>query len=374
MLSASRYPGVDIPFVADQIEARKRAREKLPAWYNERGIVYPSRLAVEQCSSEQTAGYKRALAVGETLCDLTGGLGVDAWSFSRAMKEVLYVERLPAYCEAARHNFTVLGAGNIRVICGEAGDRLPEISADTIYLDPARRAAGNRRVFALADSEPDLLQLKPLLLKAARRVIVKISPMADLSETVRLLPETGEIHLLSVRNECKELLFVLGHSPRPEAITIHAVNFTSSGKEQHNSFLMQEERESIPFWAERVEEYLYEPHASLLKAGAFKWVSSSFQLKKLHPHSHLYTADRYLPDFPGRVFVVEEQGDFSGRQLKQIARRYPKANITTRNFNLTAAELRRKSGITEGGECYLFATTLSPGIAKLLLCRKAIRV
>ena len=214
LLAASRYPEIDVPFAVEQLLARRQVREKLPSWHANEDVVYPSRLAAEQCSSEATARYKQALARGGSCCDLTGGLGVDAFYFAQRVAEVTYVERFAAYCEAAAHNFAVLGAGNIRVVQGDARELAGKVEADTFYIDPARRREGNRRVFALTDCEPDVLQLKAALLGKAKRVVVKISPMADIGETLRLLPETREVHVLAVRNECKELLFVLeGASP-----------------------------------------------------------------------------------------------------------------------------------------------------------------
>jgi hypothetical protein len=371
LLSASRYPGVEMPFVVEQIIARRQAREKLPSWHAERRLVYPSRLSVEQCSSEVTAAYKRRLVTGDRACDLTGGLGVDAHALSGAAREVIYVERDDACCLAARANFDVLGATNITVLHEEAARAAARVAADTFYLDPSRRAAGNRRVFALADCEPDVLQLKALLLERARRVIVKCSPMADITGSLRLLPESEEVHVLSVRNECKELLFVLGCGHRPGEIPLHAVNVTATGEEQHLAFTPREEREALPRPAGRVEEYLYEPNSALLKAGAFKTVATRFDLAKLHPSSHLYTSARRAGHFPGRVFVVDEVVDFSGKALARLARRFPRARLATRNFPLTVDALRQKSGIAEGGDAYLFATTLAPRGTVLLLCHKA---
>ncbi|MDR2129925.1 MAG: SAM-dependent methyltransferase [Odoribacteraceae bacterium] len=371
LLSAHSYPGVEIPFAIEQILARRQAKEKLPTWYEERRVVYPSRLAVEQCSSEATAAYKQRLLVGSSLCDLTGGLGVDTHSFSQATREVIYVERDLACCQAARENFTLLNAPHVFVRHEEAGKAAGEIVTDTFYIDPSRRTNANKRVVTPADCEPDVLQLKPLLLARARRVIVKCSPMMDITESLHLFPESEEIHVLAVKNECKELLLVLGQAYRLEQATLHAVNITAAGEEQHLSFTLQEEREALPLQAEKIGRYLYEPNSALLKAGAFKTVATRFNLGKLHPRSHLYTADRLVATFPGRIFAVDETIDFSGKALKQLANRFPKAHLTTRNFTLSVAELRQKSGIKEGGELYLFATTLAQRGGVLLLCHKA---
>jgi len=371
LLAAGRYPDVDVPFAVEQLMARRQIRDKLPSWHARRELVYPSRLAAEQCSSEATATYKQGLATGNTLCDLTGGLGVDTYFFSRTVPRVYYAERWPDYREAARRNFATLGAKNIEVVEGDAAEVAERLTVDTFYLDPARRGEGNKRVFALTDCEPDVLALKPLLLRHAHQVIVKISPMADIAETLRLLPETVEVHAVAVRNECKELLFVLENDRTGQEPTIHAVNLPARGAVQCFSFLPSDEANAHPLFAEHVGTYLYEPHSALLKSGAFKLVSTRLGVQKLHASSHLYTADTPLPDFPGRRFRVEAVHDFSGKQLRQLGRSLRQANLTTRNFPLTVAQLRQKSGLAEGGDCYLFATTCTPDRLVLIQTRKA---
>lgn len=361
LLSASRFPELDISFAVDQILARRQIRDKLPAWYKLEDICYPSRLSTEQCSSEQTAAYKQRLIKGDVVHDLTGGLGVDSYYFSQKAREVVYIERFADYCSVARHNFSILNAGNIRVLHADVRDILRSLRPDTFYIDPARRSDCNQRVYALSDCEPDILQLKPILLEQAQRLIVKVSPMADLEETLRLLPETKEIHILAVKNECKELLFILEDSTPLSAsgVEIHAVNLRPDLPPQTFAFRLNEEKEAVSQTTDTVKQYLYEPHAALLKSGAFKLTARRFCLQKLHQHSHLYTSGQYCSDFPGRCFIVDETFRFSGKLLKQMGRQFPKANLTTRNFTLTVAELRKRTGIKEGGDLYLFATTLA---------------
>lgn len=369
LLAARKYPGVDVRLAAEQIIARKAVKDKLPEWHARQELIYPSRLAAEQCSSETTARYKQRLALGDTLCDLTGGLGVDCYYFSQAVKQVFYVERNPEYRQAAAQNFKLLGANNITCVTGDARETAKEITADTFYLDPARRAKDNRRVFALSDCEPDILQLKPLLLKKARRVIVKISPMADLTETLRLLPETREVHILAVKNECKELLFVLEEKRDNSPTTIFTANLIPGGEQTFN-FTQEEEEAATAPTATEIGAYLYEPNAAILKGGAFKTIACRHGLAKLERHSHLYTSQEPTADFPGRTFRVESALDFSGKRLKTLGKSLPKANITVRNFPLSVAEIRQKSGIQEGGDTYLFATTLHPKHLILVISRK----
>ncbi|MDF9831018.1 SAM-dependent methyltransferase [Parabacteroides sp. PF5-6] len=363
LLSASRYPEVDMPFVVDQIAARRQIRDKLPSWYAFEDLIYPSRLAAEQCSSEQTARYKQRLVNAEDLvCDLTGGLGVDSHSFSQKAKEVLYIERFENYAEAARHNMAVLGARNIQVRQGDTTEMIAALpDPDVFYIDPARRGESNKRLFALEDCEPDLLTLLPDLLKKAPQVIAKISPMADIDHTLKLLPQTAAVHVLSVRNECKELLFVIEREPQTAAVPVSCMDFNAVGEERTFRFMREEEQGAQPVYANTLRTYLYEPNASVMKAGAFKSIAVQYDMEKLGMHSHLYTSDRLIDDFPGRTFEIREVIPFQHKTLKTLSRRYPKANITVRNFPLTVEELRRRTGIREGGDVYLFATLLADG-------------
>lgn len=367
LLHAQRYPEIDMAFAVDQIIARRHIKAKLPLWYQNRSLVFPSRIAAEQCSSELTASYKQQLIKGERVCDLTGGLGIDSWYFARKAREVIYVERNPEYCQAAAHNFKTLRAGNIRVINSDCRAIPDSVQTDTFYIDPARRSDTDKRLFALSDCEPNILKLKETLLRQAQRLIIKISPMADLTETIRLLPETVEIHILAVKNECKELLFVLENTP--QEVRIHTRAFYSSGCQEY-SFSLQEEREAPLLLAETPGVYLYEPNAALLKSGAFKSIAIRYEVFKLHKHSHLYTSDTYCKNFPGRKFLIRESIPFTGKLLKQLRKTTPQANIAVRNFPMTVEQIRKTTGIADGGETYLFATTLADARRFLFLCEK----
>lgn len=371
LLAASRYPGIDVPFAVEQIVSRWQIRDKLPSWFANDELVFPSRVAAEQCSSEQAARYKEQFIRENTcLCDLTGGLGVDSSFFSHKARRIIYVERFDAYCEAARHNFRILGADNIEVWQGDATlllNDLPEI--DVFYIDPARRGDGNKRVFALQDCEPDLTKLLPSLLERAPLVITKLSPMADIHQVLELLPGTQEVHVLSVRNDCKELLLVIGRSEASRSLPVTCVNYTAEGWEERFVFDLQQEKQQEITYAGDIRSYLYEPNASLLKAGAFKSVTM-LGVNKLHPHSHLYTSSQLIETFPGRIFQVEEVLPFNNALCKILNRTIPKANITIRNFPLTVEGLRKKTKLKDGGDVYLFATTLSDRQKVLIRCSK----
>lgn len=374
ILAASRFPDLDIPFLADQIAARRQIRDKLPSWYANPQLIFPARVAAEQCSSEQTAAYKQQLTEPHwTLCDLTGGLGIDSYFFSRQIKHLTYIERFDTYCQAARHNFACLGATNITVLNADAtqlSDRLPEV--DAFYIDPARRGESNKRVFALQECEPDLPTLLPVLLNRAPRVIAKLSPMADIRHTLDRLPGTTAVHVLSVRNECKELLFVIDRDGAVRTDPqVECVNFATDGLPSSFGFTLREEQEAPLLLATGgVEAWLYEPNASVLKAGAFKQVAVRTGTRKLHVSSHLYTTSERVDDFPGRIFQVEEVLPFGGKHTKNLFKTIPQANITTRNFPLSVEELRKRTGIADGGAVYLFATTLVDGTKVLVKCRK----
>ncbi|MDR1881126.1 MAG: class I SAM-dependent methyltransferase [Tannerellaceae bacterium] len=372
LLNASRYPEVDMPFVVEQIAIRRQVREKLPLWCANEGVIFPSRLAAEQSSSEQAARYKQRLAAGLVhVCDLTGGMGVDSFFLSRVVERLTYIERNGAYCDAARQNFAALNAPNITVWEGDAAALLPDLpETGLFYIDPARRGKGDKRLFALQDCEPDLQRLAPVLLERAPAVVAKLSPMADISHTLSLLPATVEVHVLAVRNEVKELLFVMKRGGEGRAPVIRCVHFTTAGKEEAFSFLAEEEKAAPSRPAPRLMAYLYEPNASILKAGAFKRIAFCYGVEKLHVNSHLYTSDRLVEDFPGRIFEVEEAFPFSGKRCKTLAQYIPQANITTRNFPLTAEALRQRTKIRDGGEAYLFATTTAKEGKVLIKCRK----
>lgn len=372
LLQASRYPDMDIPFLADQIRARRQIRTKLPSWFANGDLVFPATVAAEQCSSELTAIYKQRLVMpGDRLCDLTGGLGIDSFYFSLKVKSVHYVERFKEYCEAARMNFQTLGAGNITVINGDSLEYLDSTPAvDVFYIDPSRRGAGGRRVYALSDYEPDLPGILPKLLRIAPRLIAKLSPMADIKQGMALLPGTSGIHVLSVRNECKELVFDIHRDAGASPVEIHCVNLLPEGKESVFTFTGEEEQTAATCFADSAGKYLYEPNASVMKAGAFKSVANRHGVKKLQVNSHLYTSDTFMGDFPGRIFVVDGVYEFNNRLCKKLRGMVPKANISARNFPLHAEDLRKKCKIEEGGDVFLFATTMARGNRVIIRCHK----
>ena len=378
-LQAKKYPDVDMPTAITQIAGRQIAAEKIPSWKEIEDIWYPKHLSLEQCSSEITARYKASLLQGESLTDLTAGFGIDCSFLADGFKSATYVERQKELCEIAAHNFPILNLNHITVRNEDGVAYLQTMSpVDCIFLDPARRNEHGGKTVAISDCEPDVAELEELLLSKANRVMVKLSPMLDLSLALKELRHTQEVHILSVNNECKELLLLLGQEPPaeqnpPEEVPIHCVNLFTKGvqEKQHFVFTREQEQRSECMYTDTLGSYLYEPNTSLLKAGAFRSITAAYPIKKLHPNSHLYTSDVLITDFPGRAFRIINQCSFNKKEIKESLSDLKKANITVRNFPATVAELRKRINLAEGGDTYLFASTLNNGQKILLRCEKA---
>ena len=383
-LQARRYPSVDMPAAITQISGRQIAKEKIPAWAGNENILYPAHLSLEQCSSQVTAQYKAEIignlprtrqehpAKAGTFTDLTGGFGIDCAFLSSRFGHATYVERQEALCRIAAHNFPALGLNHISVCHADSVRHLQEMEpVDCIFIDPARRDGHGGKTVAIGDCEPDVSALEELLLRKARHVLVKLSPMLDLTLALNDLKHVREAHIVSVGNECKELLLLLGQGETlpTDDIPIHCVNFTSAPAPQALVFTRGQEKECACPYTPLLKPYLYEPNASVLKAGAFRSLSSLYKIEKLHPNSHLYTSDSLLPDFPGRTFRITSSCGFGKKEVKEMLAAEKKANLTVRNFPATVAELRKRLKLAEGGDTYLFATTLADGKKVLIRCQ-----
>jgi hypothetical protein len=374
-LRLGRFPHLNASTVLRQVAGYQSLARKVPSWYANPDLIFPDSLPLEQCSSEATAAYKTALLdrIGPiaSIADLTGGFGVDFAFMATRRARALYVDRREDLCLCAAHNFKALGL-TAEILQGDGPSLLADSSYtfDLIFIDPARRDAKGGKVVALSDSEPDLTQIKEGLLSRASFVLAKISPMLDLSLALSQLPETVEVHVVSVDGECKELLFLLSREVLLEEPRIFCVNLRSRSAEQHFVFTRTEEQDAQCRYIPNPSTYLYEPNASLLKAGAFSILTQSFDLYKLHPNSHLYTSEVLIADFPGRIFSVESVMSVHQREWKKQLAGLTKANITTRNFPESVDALRKKTSLKDGGETYLFATTLLNGKKVFLKCRK----
>lgn len=373
-MAARKYPDIDVPFVVEQIEARRRLKGKLPEWYENKDIIMGGRVPAEQCSSEQTARYKQSIVKGESLCDMTGGMGVDFWYMSEGMERAIYTERNEELCSIAKHNFQVLQTLRPEYVirCGD-GRELPIPSVDIIYLDPARRAGDGSRVYAMEDCEPNIVEWQDELLKHAKMVLVKLSPMVDLTDVLRKLKGVKELHIVGVKNECKEIL-VKAHafddSVCAGCVEVHCVDFLTSGKIEYVFSLLGGMEISLTDGG--VKRHLYEPDVTLMKAGAFGSLCARYPVWQLDVDTHLMTSDEWIPEFPGRVFEVEEMIPFSSKVLKRLKKEIPHANIAVRNFVMPADELRKKTGIKDGGEVYLFGAKVKDVGQMLLKCRKKV--
>ena len=356
----------DKRWLLQQIQSRQKAKSKLPSWYGNFDLLFPPPLSVEQCSSELTAGYKAALAHGGSLIDMTGGMGVDAAAFARHCDTVTFIERQADVAEAARHNFPLLGLRNIEVVCGDSTALLAALPpADHIYLDPARRNAG-RKVFRLEDCEPNLLQLLPALRTHTRHLLVKLSPLIDLTLLQRQLPGITALHIVSVHHEVKEVLAEVRFDQPATVPDIVCAELAEPCRSI--TFHATEQKDNKIVLAESVETYLYEPHPTVMKSGLMDVLAARFHLSKLHPHSHLYTSAELLPDYFGRVFAVQRVFSMGKKELKEGVDGLAKANITTRNFPLSAEGLRKKLKLGDGGAVTLFATTMGSNQHVLIRC------
>lgn len=365
-LRANPFPQLEYRDVLQQIESRQKCKTKLPVWYDTPGIYYPPKISVEQSSSEGTASYKSRLVAGSLLCDLTAGMGVDSHAFSKSVANVHSFELNPERAQIAAHNFKCLGAENIRIDSGEGwqGVLNQSLKPDWIYVDPSRRSNVKGKVFLLADCEPNVSELLPDYLERAPRIMIKTSPLLDISAGLSGLKHVAQIHIVALQGEVKELLWVInrGFEGEPEII---AVNLEKS-RETVFSFVRDSDVK-VQFHAP--ERFLYEPNAAVMKSGGFAHVGAQFDLAKLHLHSHLYTSSDLKKEFPGRIFNIEAVLPYEKQTMIQRLRG-TKANVSVRNFPEDVAFIRKKWKISDGGNTYAFFTTDLNEAKIVLLCSK----
>lgn len=365
-----KHPEVDLPWALDQIMGWQTARHKLPSWAACEGVVYPPHLNMEQCSSEPTARYKASLAMrlvtgegkaGSRLVDLTGGFGVDFSLMARGFTTATYVERNEMLCHIARHNFPLLGLHQAEVVCGDGTSYLQSLPVTSlsaihrervlIYLDPARRDGQGRKVFGMEDCTPDVVSLADALLQRADAVMVKLSPMLDWHEAVRKLPHVVEVHVVSVANECKELLLVLSHEARP-------LRVVCANDDQTFGYPVSATPSAATPPPSQEARYLLVPNSSVMKAGCFRELEAAFGVPQIGADAHLFLSGKPVEGFPGRQFHVLQTTSMNKRELRQAFQGVRQANIAVRHFPLTADALRRRLKLKDGGNLYVFATTL----------------
>ena len=416
-LALAKFPeGIDREFVIRQIHARQVLSKKLPSWAENDELVFPKKLSLEQCSSELTAKYKAELLSTKSheitrrefsedscsladekriLIDLTGGMGVDTAFLSDNFDKTYYVEMQEELCEIAKHNFKVMNK-NIEVVNNNAEHFLTICDeVDCIYLDPARRDEYGRKMVSLHDCSPDVVELHDLLLKKAKRVLVKVSPMLDIEMVKKELKDITEIHVVAVRNECKEILICQRTTDNGQQTCENSedcLQMIAVDLRENWNFAFTENEELEAQWtlADNVGRYLYEPGAACMKAGCFKLLSQRYGLDKLHRNSHLYTSDDLIPDFPGRIFEVVNVVPFDKKTKKTIwtldfedaktqrhkdtnkdSATFKKANVAVRNFPLSAEELKKNLGLQDGSDFYIFGTTMK-GEKKIVVLTKKV--
>ena len=400
-LQANRFPDVDMPYALDQIQGWQIARRKLPKWAACDGVIFPPHLSMEQCSSEPTAQYKLNLAMEWTtlnselstqncrrqqfktqnskfktstrMTDLTGGFGVDFSFTSCAFAAATYVERNEQLCHIVEHNLPLLGLNNATVVCADAAEYLSTVEPQTmLFLDPARRDEHGAKTVMLADCTPDVVQLLPKLLEKSRFTMLKLSPMLDWHKAVDDLQGTvREVHIVSVGGECKELLLVLSTVVESE-LKVYCADLSTAS--DTSSLFVYTPGSSAPVANSKLKtqnsKFVHEPNASIMKAGCFDELAAAYGVSPVSRNSHLFLSDEPVEDFPGRSFVVERVTTMNKSELRKALVGIEKANIATRNFPLSVAELRKRLKLKDGGDVYIFATTTAEGEHLLLISRK----
>ena len=380
-LQANRFPDVDMPYALDQIQGWQIARRKLPKWAACDGVIFPPHLSMEQCSSEPTAQYKLNLAMewaervghASRMTDLTGGFGVDFSFTSCAFAAATYVERNEQLCHIVEHNLPLLSLNNATVVCADAVEYLSTVEPQTmLFLDPARRDEHGAKTVMLADCTPDVVQLLPKLLEKSRFTMLKLSPMLDWHKAVDDLQGTvREVHIVSVGGECKELLLVLSMVVESE-LKVYCADLSIASAP--SSLFVYTPGSSAPVVNSKFKtqnsKFVHEPNASIMKAGCFDELAAAYGVSPVSRNSHLFLSDEPVEGFPGRSFVVERVTTMNKSELRKALVGIEKANIATRNFPLTVAELRKRLKIKDGGDVYIFATTTAEGEHLLLISRK----
>lgn len=365
VLKLSRqYPREEVSFIMDQLNGREVALEKFPTLASNEEIIYPSSYYLEQTSSEKTARFKANLVNGESLIDMTGGFGIDTYFFSKKINKIWYVEQDPVIYEIASKNLQLLNPG-IKTINRNSVEFLNDIEekVDWIYLDPIRRTK-EKRLSKIEEYSPNILELRELLLKKARNVMIKLSPMTDISQVVKAIGnKVSKVYVLAIDNECKELLLLLDEDEHSNVI-IESVHWIKDKEERFTSSLNKEHR--TPQLSEPLE-YLYEPNAAIFKAQQYDEQAGKYSLFKLHPNTHLYTSSQYNADYEGKVYKIKGIYPFDAKVFRK-ENPSPAFNIKTRNFPLTPSEVAKKLSVKEGGKQFLFCVRTNHEKLRLILC------
>lgn len=367
--------GFDYDAAITQIECRRRFSKKLAETLsNTPKFYFPNKLSGEQSTSDRLAGFHTMLIKGKTMIDLTAGLGIDALHCSRMCDSMTAIERSQELADALIYNARQTGCENITVICDDCRDIIKGSDKiyDTIFIDPARRATDGSRVFSLNDCEPDVTAMLPELEHICKRLVVKMSPMLDISHTIGALKGCKKVISLGNITECKELIAVKDFDGKDNEQTLIEAVTLMEGKTISFSYTNDEENiAKTPTYSLCVAgDYFYEPYPSVMKTGASKLLANRYGLDAFHPNSRLYHSQKLVEDFPGTVFKIEKVIDFSSKFLKRFKNEYPKINIATRNFGMNAEELKKKLGVKDGGEKRLMGLCDNNNLRKLIVLNK----
>ncbi|MCO6176171.1 class I SAM-dependent methyltransferase [Flavobacterium sp. NRK F10] len=364
-LQKKQFNGIALSEVVQQVAAKQKAEKKLPTWFATANIIYPSKVSVEQTSSEQTAAYKASLISGKTLLDATGGFGVDDYYFAQQFQKVIHCEWNQELSEIVKHNAELLKVNNLECLSGDSTEIIKkrDQQLDWIYIDPSRRHDHKGKVFMLKDCEPNVPDLLEFYFQYTSNILIKTAPLLDLKAGLSELKYVKKIHIIALDNEVKELLWEI-HRNYEGDLSISAVTI-EKGKPLKSEFNWNTNYQST---FSKPKKYLFEPNAALLKSGMFDAVSAVFHIDKLHQHSHLYTTDEDL-NLPGRNFIIDQVVPFDKNSAKTYLLNQ-KLNISTRNFPLKPEELRKKYKIKDGGDTYVFFTTNSENKKIILFCTK----
>ena len=365
-LQKNPFPEVDWILILNQIEAKSKAKDKLPTWFSTENIIYPGKISVEQTSSEKTAAYKASLLSGETLIDLTGGFGVDDYYFSKKFKSISHCEINENLSAIVKHNFKQLEITNCDFYADDSTNVLNQLNQkwSWIYIDPSRRNDAKGKVFMLKDCLPNVPELLDFYFEKTDSILIKTAPLLDISAGLSELKFVKNIHIIALENEVKELLFEI-HNQYSGEITIKTANILKDKTETFEFVL--DNYSNFPSY-HLPQKYLYEPNAAIMKSGGFDEVSAVFNINKLHKHSHLYTSEDLI-DFPGRTFEIEKIISYNKNDMKTVLVNQ-QANVTTRNFPDTVENIRKKWKIKNGGNLYCFFTTDKNDNKIVLICRK----
>ncbi|WP_298778321.1 class I SAM-dependent methyltransferase [uncultured Polaribacter sp.] len=365
ILKGSPFKNISVQELANQISAKQKAKHKLPTWFATKNIYFPSKISIEQTSSEITSDYKSTLVSGNTIIDITGGFGVDCLYFSKQFKKVIYCEINDELSTIVKYNYQQLKCNNIATLSGNGIDFLKKSDTffDCIYIDPSRRNDLKGKVFLLKDCLPNVPENIHFLFTKTNQILLKNSPILDITSTINELKFVKEIHIIAVNNEVKELLFLLEKNYKNN-INIKTINIDKKGNQTFNF----EFQENVQSTYSKPLSYLYEPNAAILKSGAFHHISEKLNIYKLQQHSHLYTSD-LLIDFPGRRFKIINVISYKKKNIQKLLPQ-KKANITTRNFPKTVAQIRKETKIKDGGNLFLFFTTNIENEHIVIICEK----